>query len=57
MCAKPAFSQKHKNVIIISLSSGHRTEKVHFSFQFKRKAMPKNVPTTTQLHSSYTLAK
>ena len=27
-----------------------------FSFQSQRKAMPKNVQTTTQLHSSYTLA-
>ena len=34
------------------LSSGHRTEKGQFSFQSQRKAMPKNVPTTTQLHSS-----
>ena len=28
-----------------------------FSFQFQRKAMPKNVQTTAQLHSSHTLAK
>ena len=28
-----------------------------FSFQSRRKAMPKNVQTTTQLHSSHTLAK
>ena len=27
------------------------------SFQSKRKAMPKNAQTTTQLHSSHTLAK
>ena len=39
------------------LSSGHRTGKRHFSFQSQRKAMPKNAPTTTQLHSSYTLVK
>ena len=39
------------------LSSGHRTGKGQFSFQFQRKAMPKNVQTTTQLHSSHTLAK
>ena len=32
-------------------------EKGQFSFQFQRKAMPKNDQTTTQLHSSYTLAK
>ena len=31
--------------------------KGQFSFQSQRKAMTKNVPTTTQLHSSYTLAK
>ena len=28
-------------------SSGHRTGKGQFSFQFQRKAMPKNVQTTT----------
>ena len=31
-------------------------EKV-FSFQSQRKAMPKNVQTTTQLHSFHTLAR
>ena len=35
------------------LSSGHRTGKGQFSFQSQRKAMPKNVQTTTQLHSSH----
>ena len=39
------------------LSSGHRTGKGQFSFQFQRKAMPKNAQTTTQLHSSHTLGK
>ena len=39
------------------LSSGHGTGKCQFSFQFQRKAIPKNVQTTTQLHSSHTLAK
>ena len=39
------------------LSSGHRMGKGQFSFQSQRKAMPKNVQTTTQLHSSHTLAK
>ena len=38
-------------------SSGHRTRKGQFSFQSQRKAMPKNVKTTTQLHSSHTLAR
>ena len=37
------------------LSSGHRTGKGQFSFQSQRKAMPKSVQTTAQLHSSHTL--
>ena len=39
------------------LSSGQGTGKGQFSFQSQRKAMPKNVQTTTQLYSSHTLAK
>ena len=39
------------------LSSGHRTGKGQFSFQSQRKAMPKNVQTTAQLHSFHMLAK
>ena len=39
------------------LSSGHRTGKDQFLFQFQRKAMPKNAQTTTQLHSSHMLVK
>ena len=39
------------------LGGGHRTGKVQFSFQFQRKAMPKNAQTTAQLHSSHTLVK
>ena len=35
----------------------HRTGKGQFSFQSQRKAIPKNVQTTTLLHSSHTLAK
>ena len=42
---------------IWKLSSGHRTGKGQFSFQSQRKAMPKNVQTTAQLHSSHTLVK
>ena len=42
-------------------SSGHRTGKVQFSFQSQRKAMPKNVQTTTQisliLHTSKVMLK
>ena len=38
-------------------SSGHRTGKGQFSFQSQRKAMPKNVQATTQLHSSHTLSE
>ena len=36
------------------LSSGHRTGKGQFSFQSQRKAVPKNVQTTAQLHPSHT---
>ena len=39
------------------LSSGHRTGKGQFSFQSQRKATPKDVQMTTQLHSSHTLVK
>ena len=38
-----------------NLSSGHRTGKGQFSFQSQRKAMPKNVQTTVQLHSFHML--
>ena len=37
------------------LSSGHRTGEGQFSFQSQRKAMPKNVQTTTQLYSFHML--
>ena len=33
------------------------TGKDQFSFQSQRKAMPKNVQTTAQLHSSHRLVK
>ena len=39
------------------LSSGRRTGKGQLSFQSQRKAIPKNVQTTTQLYSSHMLAK
>ena len=39
------------------LSSGHRTEKGQFSSHFQRKAMPKNVQASAQLHSSCRWAK
>ena len=39
------------------LSSGHRVRKGWFSFQPQRKAMPKNVQTTRQLHLFYMLAR
>ena len=42
---------------IWKLSSGHRTGKDQLSFQSQRKAMPKKVQTTAQLHSSHMLAK
>jgi len=34
-----------------------RTGKGQFSFQSQRRAMPKNIQTITQLHSSHTLAE
>ena len=39
------------------LSCGCRTGKGQFSFLSQRKAVPKNAQTTSQLHSSHTLAK
>ena len=39
------------------LTNGHRTGKGQFSFQSQRRLMPKNVQTTTQLHSFHMLAK
>ena len=39
------------------LSRGLRTEKGQFSFQFQRRALPKNAQIIAQLHSSHTLAK
>ena len=37
------------------LSSGHRTGKGQFSFQFQRRAVPKNAQTTAQLHLFHAL--
>ena len=42
---------------IWKFSSGHRTVRGQFPFQSQRKAMPKNVLSTAQLHSSHMLAK
>ena len=39
------------------LSSGHRTAIGQFSLQSQRKAMPRNVQTTSQLQLSHMLAK
>ena len=39
------------------LSSGQRTGKGQFAFQYQRKVMPNNVQTIAQLHSSHTLVK
>ena len=39
------------------LSGADKTGKGQFSFQSRRKAMPKNVQSTTQLRSSYMLAR
>ena len=40
-----------------NLTSGSRSRKGNFSFQFQRKARPKNVKTTVQLHSFHMLAR
>ena len=42
---------------IWKLSSGHRTGKSQFSFQFQRKTMPKNAQTIARLYSSHMLVK
>ena len=39
------------------LSNSHRPGKGQFSFQPQRRVMPKNVQTTTQLHSFHMLAR
>ena len=39
------------------LSSGHRTGKGQVPFQSPRKAMPKNIQTNAELHSSRTPAR
>ena len=39
------------------LSSDHRTGKDQFSFQSQRRAVPKNIQTTAQLHLPHMLAK
>ena len=44
------------NLVNSRTKKGHRTGKGQFSFQSQRKARPKNVQTTTQFHSSHTLA-
>ena len=41
----------------VSHSSGHRTGKCQFSFQFQRRAMSKNVQTTVQLCSFHMLSR
>ena len=41
----------------LKLNSGHRTGKGQLSFQFQRKAMPKNVQTTAQLQTFHIQVK
>ena len=50
-CFSALFSKFGKH------SSGHGTRKGQFSLQSQRRAMPKNVQTTTLLHSFHTLAR
>ena len=51
------LSKTWRLLVFQIISRGHRTGKGQFSFQSLRKAIPKNIQTTTQLHSSHTLAK
>ena len=51
----PDLFQILKDDAVKVLQSIH--QKGQFSFQSQRNAMPKNVQTTAQLHSSHTLAK
>ena len=39
------------------LSSGYRTGKYQFSFEFQRRTMPTSVQTTIKLHSFYMLTR
>ena len=39
------------------LSSGHRTGKDQFSFQYQRRAVPQNVQTSRQLYSFHMLVR
>ena len=59
-----AFLPRSKHLLITQyaskfgkLSSGYRTGNGQFSLQPQRRAMPKNIQTTIQLHSFHMLAK
>ena len=52
-----AMKMLHSMCQQIWKTTGHRTGKGQFSFQSHTKAMPKNVQTTAQLHSSHMLVK
>ena len=47
----------HSYASKFGICCSHRNGKGHFSFQFKRKEMPKNIPTIIQLCSFHLLAK
>ena len=59
LCVWPivGHTPTHPLHIPTTLIVGHRTGKGLFSFQSLRKAMPKNIQTIAQLHSSHILAK
>ena len=65
---QPSYVKSQKMTLLIKgytqytwklgkLSNGHKPGKGQFSFQSQRKAMPKNVQITVQLHSFHTLAR
>ena len=53
----PKTPPHFENSAMVFLSGKLRTGKGQFSFQSQRRAMPKNIQTTAQLHSPHTLTK
>ena len=51
------YAEKVLHSICQQIWKTQQWSKGRFSFQSQRKAMPKNVQTAAQLHSSHTLAK
>ena len=56
-CKKAKWLSEEALQIAVKTQQWPQDWKGQFSFQFQRKAMPKNAQTTSQLHSSHTLVK